>query len=289
MLSLCSREAVVRNLYRIARGHDESIVVDTASELREGFLAFLEARQPLVPVNWTGDVFVQDPATQAKLSSAFSKGALNDLNQEDVVGEAYERGVLESKTNLVRNALNEVLLMDDDFAFVFDLVIHSIFVRPSKPAKMAHGSHGGSSSASIGAIWLAVGDKISQFDLIEMLIHELTHHILFVDELNHPQFHYQLIKLRENYALSAILKKQRPLDKVVHSIVVGASLIDARRRFVGRHDATIIHPTTPDLERDVLAAVDSVNAMPNVEMLITPHMRCIIDECSTLCRMAEVA
>jgi hypothetical protein len=163
------------------------------------------------------------------------------------------------------------------------MVVHSIFVRPSKPAKMAHGSHGGSSSASIGAIWLAVGEKISQIDLIEMLIHELTHHLLFVDELNHPQFHYQLIKLRENYALSAILKRQRPLDKVVHSIVVGASLVDARRRFVGRHDATVIHPATPDLERDVLAAIDSVTSMANIDELVTPHMRRIIAECSVVC------
>ena len=233
-------------------------------------------------VNSTGDIFVQDPAMQAELSAAFSKGALNDLNQEDVVGEAYEPEVLETKTNLVRSALDNLLLRDEDFAFIFELIVHSIFVRPSKPAKMARGSHGGSTSASIGAIWLAVGDTISQIDLIEMLVHELTHHLLFVDELNHPQFHYNLIKLRENYALSAILKRQRPLDKVVHSIVVGAAIVDARRRFLD-DNATLTHPATPDLERDVQAAIDSVTAMPNIEELITPHMRRIIDECAAVC------
>ena len=288
MLTLCEPDMVVRNVYRIARAHDEVRRIETADELREGFLAFLGARQPTVPINSTDDIFVQDPTTQAKLSAAFSKGALNDLNQEDVVGEAYEAEVLQAKTNIVRSALDDLLLMDDDFSFIFELVVHSIFVRPSKPAKMAHGSHGGSSSASIGAIWLAVGDKISQIDLIEMLIHELTHHLLFVDELNHPQFEYQLIKLRENYALSAILKRQRPLDKVVHSIVVGASLVDARRRFLRKHDATVIHPSTPDLESDVLAAIDSVTAMSNIEELITPHMRCIIDECSVVCGQSRL-
>jgi hypothetical protein len=283
MLTLCQPDVVVRNLYRIARAHDENRPMETSEELRNGFLAFLTARQPSVPINTTGDVFVLDQAIQSKLSAAFSKGALNDLNQEDVVGEAYQGDVLETKTSIVRAALNDLLMMDEDFAFVFDLAIHSIFVRPSKPAKMVHGSHGGSSSASIGAIWLAVGDSISRIDLIEMLVHELTHHLLFIDELNHPQFDYQLIKMRENYALSAILKRQRPLDKVVHSIVVGASLVDARRRFLGNHEATVIHPETSGLQKDVVAAIDSVMDMHNVNELLTDHMRSIVDECSEIC------
>jgi hypothetical protein len=283
MLSLCDRETVIRNLYRIARGHDESRQIETADDLRAGFLAFLSARQPAVPVNLSGNIFVRDIDTQAKLSAAFAKGALNDLNQEDVVGEAYDKATLEAKINTARDSLGELLDLDENFSIVFDLVVHSVFVRPSKPAKVAYGSHGGSSSASIGAIWLAVGDKICSIDLIEMFIHELTHHLLFVDELNYPQFNYGLITQRENFALSAILKRQRPLDKVVHSIVVGASLVDARRRFVGRHDATIIHPATPDLQKDTLAAVESINNLSNIDELITPHMRSIINECSLIC------
>lgn len=283
MLTLCEREAVVRNIYRITRAHDELRPIETVDDLRTGFLAFLTARQPAVPVNFSEDLFVRDLSVQAKLSAAFSKGALNDLNQEDVVGEAYGNDTLEAKTEIVRNALRTLFEMDDDLAFIFDLVIHSIFVRPSKPAKMAHGSHGGSSSASIGVIWLAVGDSLSQIDLIEMLIHELTHHLLFVDELNHPQFHYQLLKLRDNFALSAILKRQRPLDKVVHSIVVGASLVDARGRFLGNHDATVIHPNTVNLKKDVLAAIDSVTGMHNINDLVTPHMLSLISESSAIC------
>jgi hypothetical protein len=283
MLTLCQPDVVVRNLYRIACAHDENCHIETAEELRNGFLAFLAARQPSVPINTTGDVFVLDPAIQSRLSVAFSKGALNDLNQEDVVGEAYQEDVLEAKTSVVRGALNDLLMMDQDFAFVFEMAIHSIFVRPSKPAKMVHGSHGGSSSASIGAIWLAVSDSIRRIDLIEMLIHELTHHLLFIDELNHPQFNYELIKLRENYALSAILKRQRPLDKVVHSIVVGASLVDARRRFLGNHEATVIHPVTSDLQKDVVAAIDSVLEMRNVNELLTDHMRSMVGKCSEIC------
>jgi hypothetical protein len=123
---------------------------------------------------------------QDKLASAFSKGALNDLNQEDVVSDTYAFDTLRMRTQKVRQALVRLLTLDDDFSSVFDIVIHSIFVRPSKPAKVAHGSHGGSSSASIGSIWLAVGDQVGERDIVEMLVHELTHHLMFIDELNHP-------------------------------------------------------------------------------------------------------
>jgi hypothetical protein len=248
----------------------------------------LEGRQPDVPVNYSDDVFVLDGYVQDRLAGAFSKGALNDLNQEDVVGDRYTSDALQQRTDVVRQALAKLLTLDCDFGFVFDLVIHSIFIRPSKPGKMAHGSHGGSSSASIGAIWLAVGDRTQQLDLIEMLVHELTHHLLFIDELNEPQFNYDLITLKQNFALSAILKRKRPLDKVIHSIVVGASLIDARYRFLENHARTIVHPDTPELKKDTLAAIASVMELANISDLITRHTFDLLEECTEFCRTSAL-
>ena len=284
MLSLCEPAQAFRNLYRLARVHDRTARLETADDLRKGYLAFLEDRQPEVPVNYSDDVFVLERSVQDRLAGAFSKGALNDLNQEDVVGDNYASDVLEQRTDVVRQALSRLLILDEGFSSVFDVVVHSIFVRPSKPAKMAHGSHGGSSSASIGAIWLAVGERIQQLDLTEMLVHELTHHLLFIDELNLPQFNYDLITRKENFALSAILRRQRPLDKVIHSIVVGASLIDARNRFLHNHKRTIVHPPTLELQQDTLAAIASVMELRNIRDLITPHTFELLDECAEFCR-----
>lgn len=284
MLSICEPAQVFRNLYRLARVHDRNARIETVDDLRKGYLAFLEGRQPDVPVNYSDNVFVLDPSVQDRLAGAFSKGALNDLKQEDVVGDNYAPDLLEQRTEMVRQALVRLLLLDNEFSSVFDVVVHSIFVRPSKPAETAHGSHGGSSSASIGAIWLAVGERIQQLDLVEMLVHELTHHLVFIDELNFPQFDYDLIVRKENFALSAILKRQRPLDKVIHSIIVGASLVDARNRFLDNHQRTIVHPSTPELQQDTLAAIASVMELRNIEDLITPHTFELLDECAEFCR-----
>ncbi|MDP2104576.1 MAG: HEXXH motif-containing putative peptide modification protein, partial [Desulfobulbaceae bacterium] len=166
------------------------------------------------------------------LGAAFGKGALNDLGQEHLVGDPYDGELLEQKINLARGALEEVMDSSADFASVFDLVIHSVFIKASRPSRHSLGSHGGSTSGSIGAIWFSVSDKVCHRDLVEMFVHELTHHLLFVDELNCPQFNYDLIVRPEHYARSAILKRQRPLDKVVHSIAVGATIVDARKRYL---------------------------------------------------------
>ncbi|MBB4236227.1 aKG-HExxH-type peptide beta-hydroxylase [Rhizobium esperanzae] len=288
MLSLCEPKQAFGNLYRLARVQDPSVSIITAEDLRRGYLAFLEGRQPSVPVNYSDDIFVVDQAIQDKLAGAFSKGALNDLNQEDVVGENYPLQLLGQRTQLVQEALAYLLTLNDDFSSVFDIVIHSIFVRPSKPTKTTHGSHGGSSSASIGAIWLAVGEQIQQVDLVEMLVHELTHHLMFIDELNQPQFDYDLITRKENFALSAILKRQRPLDKVIHSIAVGASIIDARNRYLPSHGKTLVHPATPELKSDTLAAIASVMQLQNIKELVTRHTIQLLEECEEFCHATSL-
>jgi hypothetical protein len=284
MLSVCDHDRVIRSVYRISCAHDPDRLVESIDDLREGYWSFLGARQPDIPVNRGDDVFISDAETQDRLRGAFLKGALNDLNQEGVVGASYAEAELDSRTQLARTALADLLAMDESFETLFRLVVHSIFVRPSQPGNGALGSHGGSSSAAIGSVWLAMGDRISRLDLVEMYVHELTHHLMFIDELNNPQFNYDLISQERNYALSAILKRQRPLDKVVHSIVVGASLVEARFGFLDSHVATVVHPATPVLRSDICASVESVLELSNLDELVTPHTRHLMLECEEICR-----
>lgn len=50
--------------------------------------------------------------------------------------------------------------------------------------------------------------------------------------------------LEENYAMSAILAKKRPLDKVFHSILVCTEVLLARRDVFGHPAAPKLHPPT---------------------------------------------
>ena len=283
MLSLFGRDEVILDLYRLARVNDSDVTIETSEQLRRQFLAFLSSRQPWVPMNWSDDPFVLDPATEDQLSLAFSKGMLDDLSQSDIIGPRYPDEVREQKLGLARRALETLFGLDDELALVFGLAVHSVFVRTSQPVPGASGSHGGSSSSAIGSIWLTVSDSVGQLDVMEMFVHELTHHLLFIDELNHAQFDYAAIARPENFAFSAILKKHRPLDKVIHSIIVACEILAARRSYLAHDGATTIHPPTAVLHRDTVSALDSVYALPNLSELVTPRTEELLRRCTDAC------
>ena len=132
MLSLYGRDEVVRNVYRLARTEQPLGSFETLSELRVGYLDFLDHRQRGMTTNREEGFLVEDRGLEDKLASAFTVGALNDLNQADVLGSRYDAETHAKKSELARQALAAVLELDDDFASVFSLVIHSIFVRPSR-------------------------------------------------------------------------------------------------------------------------------------------------------------
>lgn len=283
MLSLSGTDEVIKNLYRIARLHAPNATIETTDHLRQHYLGFLEARQSHAPVNWRDDVFVCDDAVESKLREAFCYGLLNDMDQADVFGDTYRDDVRQQKLSIARAALARLLQMDDAVALVFGLTIHSIFVRAGKPTASSRGSHGGSSSAAIGTIWLTIEDSVRPIDIMEMYIHEMTHHLLFIDELTHAQFDYAEIAKPENFARSAILRRNRPLDKVVHSIVVSTEILAARRSYLGDNGKTTIHPASEALVRDTIAAAESVAQLPNINSLVTPHIRRLLTGCVEFC------
>jgi len=283
MLGLFGRDEVIRNVFRISALVAPEAPPRTLPELRKRYLDFLQTRQPSIQVNRAEYVFVDDPGLERSLSSAFGNADLNDLNQQDVVGDAYDLPTAIAKRNLARDALSSLAEFDEDFATIFGLVIHSVFVRPSRPVAGATGSHGGSSSASIGSIWLSVHHGTRPIDLMEMFVHELTHHLIFIDELNRPQFNYGLIADAQNFAHSAILRKHRPLDKVIHSIIVATEILLARRRFLPEVGATTIHPATAPLVAEVRSSIRSVLSLENIDALISPHVRHLIAACAKAC------
>lgn len=283
MLALFGRDAAIKNIYRLAKLEHSDGELNSISEIRQVYLNFLDKHQRGIASNRADDIFTIDRDVEDGLRAAFQDGHLNDLGQANIVGDVYCDTEARRKKMLARRALIDLFELDADFAIVFALAIHSVFVRPSRPAPGRLGTHGGSSSASIGAIWLTVDDKISLIDLQEMYVHELTHHLLFIDELNNPQFNYKEIAKPENYARSAILRRNRPLDKVVHSIVVASEILLARTRFIKNKLRTGIHPCSENLAKDTLEAIASVDALENRTELMTPHLLAIVDACRDAC------
>lgn len=278
MFSLYGAGFNVRNVCLVSIGQSNGADIGTLEELRDYYLNFLESHQPQQVVNKTNEIFVYDDNISEKLRNAYHKSSLNDLNQQQMIGEVYTDEEKVNLRELINNGYEFLVSVHPELKELFNLCIHSIFFRKSGVSSDKRHSFGGSSSTAIGTIWVSGHGTLNKYDVAEFLLHELTHHLLFIDERCHEQFNYNMMIQPENYAQSAILNKKRPLDKVVHSIVVGTEILLARRSFLGEHKVNI-HPNSVKLQHNVISSIDDVFSLPKIDNIITLHTREILEKC----------
>ncbi len=286
MYNLIGLQENVKNIYKASYPFIGDLKIEHLQDLRIPYLTFLKNQQPDCPVNFTESIFVFDNSIEEKLKNSYSLGALDDLKQSSLIGEPYSIDEKLLRTRKVASALKTFSELDHDLFALFNIVIHTIFIRGYNKLKGSSGTHGGSSSGAIGVIWLTVNDNVSEFDLVELFIHELTHHLIFIDELNKPQFIYKKIKEKENYAYSSILNMNRPLDKVIHSIIVATELIMSRKKILKFEYPRYVHPETVELELNVEKAYQSVKALKNLDTILHPRGIELMELCNSTLKMS---
>lgn len=285
MLYLYGLPRIIENLSLIAEIQAEggSVSSNGFDQLRSRYLTALEVNQPYNAVNWNNDVFEIDDEGRDRLYRAFTSSRLNDLYQDSIIGKSLDLKREQLEIKRAKAALYALLQRCSNFAAAFALTIHSVFIRESNCLEGSMRSHGGSSSLAIGAIWMAMTSRLEQRDLEEMYIHELTHHLLFIDELVNPHFDYERIAERENFTRSAILQIERPMDKVLHSIVVATEIIRAREAGLIEQGETALHPRSEKLADSTLASIQDVLTLPNRDKLVSTHACKILEDCQAAC------
>ena len=290
MYSLLGYEENIRNIYKLcAASSANATSIKTTEELTVSFRSFLRSHQPAVPINTGPTKFVDDESVELQLVEAYSPSSLNDLEQQKLISSPCP-------TNEKKKVFSELdfaltILGDSDLRLrtLFDVVVHSLFVRKSKSLDGRAISAGGSSSSAIGVTWISDRHGLTKNDYAELLLHELTHHLIFIDERCNEQFNYPEMIKPENYALSALLGLRRPMDKVVHSIIVGTEILLARRSFMNLGGVTV-HPKTDVLERQVLASIEDVFNSRSVNDVLTERTLFLLHSCRyKLTEMKEVA
>lgn len=280
MFSTFGEDDLLRIIYTISATIPQAKPVETTTDLRAAYHAFLRSHQPYMPINSSHDPFILDPLVEDELARAYTlKSTLDDLKQARIIGDRYTDADRQERVTFAREAYNHFMSCNPSLALIFDLAIHSIVIRPSR-REAGRASHGGSSSAALGTIWLSLADSVTRSDVVEMLLHELTHHLLFLDERAHPHFNYALIAKPENFAYSAILNLSRPLDKVVHSIVVASEILAGRESFLPPSGATTVHPSSRKMREETLRAISSVYDLPNLSELVMPRALDILAVCA---------
>ncbi len=258
---------------------------DSLTDLKKALSLFLQKVQPDIP-GWIpdpsdekwGPAWIKDENVRGDLIRHFqNKSTLNDRRQSEVfMGAVANMPDAEEVYSSLKVALESVERLDSGVATLIRLCVNSIFHSPS------HLAGGGSTSAAIGVIWANPRSHWTLGDRIEFLVHETTHQLMFLDELRYRHYaSYSELSKEENYALSAILKKPRPLDKVIHSLVVATEVLLLRERLLGHPKTPRLHPTSPMIEEQCRKTIDSLlelfSSRPD---LVTARARSLLELCA---------
>lgn len=265
MINCFGVDGIIETVYTLSAKYFQKSP-KTLVELKDGYLDFLRWYQPNLSIPaYQTSVFIDDEGHESNLVSLYKLDSLlNDRQQSQIIGDRVS-DVRRIEMRIAAQKSMDIIQEKSSATFdILNLVIHAIFFHNSIKAG------GGSTSNAVGVIWLNNKKDWSIGDLAELLIHELTHNLVFLDEIRYLHItDYKLLTQPENYALSAILKTKRPLDKVFHSIVVAAEVLMARDTFIGHQTNPRVHPPSDSLRYNAMNSLNSLYALPNIDSLLT--------------------
>jgi len=253
MLLQAGMDAFANNIVRLIGTCADCKNINGVHDLRAKFIEFLSINQPRhLPRNKERFKLVNDLESADYFKDSFNNDSiLDDKNQSQIILSEPD-AQSERKKEVVNRGIDFLKSIKSGHHHLMDTIVTEIFILPSKEARA------GSTSESIGVIWMNPKITYESNDMAEIMVHELTHQAMFIDELCGSHYHYGEMREKRNWPISAILKTSRPFDKVLHSAVVAAEIILLRERFIGHPTSPVIHPPTPALKKQLDATIMSM-------------------------------
>lgn len=239
--------------------------------LKAHYKDFLVGLQPNIPTGSSlGMEFVSDLKTSQELANCFNI----NLEKEGIDQLINHNGLVEDPITKLREQLETLCKLDNHLYSVFTLAVNMIFCGNSAHAV------GGTTSAAIGVVWANPNSEWRLCDYLEYFVHELTHTLMFLDELRFLHYKNQAIMYnKENFSLSAILQAERPMDRVLHSIMVATEILLLRFKNLVDHSVHQVHPSTDQLIESTQTSIEKLLSHPNRDNILTPRSLELIELC----------
>lgn len=268
-------------VYTVARAHfpegEQGLLL---GDFQRAYRTWLAQNQPHVPMHvGPAPRFCSDPETEATLLDAIAvKSPLDDLphyrQPKAFMQVATDRPRIEAEAAHAEQQYRAFQAKDPAFWRVFDLYVEHVACIDSKF------SPGGTISTALGVIFLSHPRKRSALGLYELYVHECTHLMMFVDQMRRRHYaSFEAIAKKENFCVSAIYEMDRPLDKVLHSLVVATELVLHREHVLGHHDDTSVHPSTEKLIESSLCTAEAMLEQQARKQLLAPRGVWLVERC----------
>lgn len=171
-----------------------------------------------------------------------------------------------------------------ELSYLLESVIRAVVLIPTSDFASQ------SRSSNLGKIYFGCHNNFDWYDFVELLVHELTHNLLFLDECLYGHF-----KVHPSQLLSPVLVKSairttdRPFEASFHSAVVGAELLAGRATWQteARGLSCQFHPKSEALRMSVIATIDSLLESDRNYPLLTERSHKIIDQAIEACGRAN--
>jgi hypothetical protein len=149
-------------------------------------------------------------------------------------------------------------------------------------------SWGGTTSEALGVIYLVSPRMRSEIALYELLVHEATHLMMFVDQERKPHYQsYALMKDPRTFVKSAVYERPRPMDKVLHSLVVATELLHHREKTLGHDRDVSVHPGSARLAKSSLETARLVLDRQRKYRVLAPRGLWLVEQCAMQLRDIE--
>ena len=160
---------------------------------------------------------------------------------------------------------------------LFDLIINSVLFDQGI-------SLGGTSVNPnyIGVICIHNDMYAETAAIPELLLHELAHNMLFLDELRYQHYKdYALLKLRANMIDSPYLDKtiKLPLDRVLHRMVVFIEILEYRNKHIGHMTRRSQHSSTDIILQTTKKYIHDIESLNLHNKLLTTRGYEIYKKC----------
>ncbi len=275
MYHLKNLSACLETVYVLST-KSESTKPKSLAELKKNFQQFLKQMQPEVPSSTQNDLwYINDDAAIKSLCEIFNADTtLTDISFKLDESKISDIGNRTEHYTTLKNHLSLLKSLDPELSAVFELAVNACFQAPAAVAG------GGTTSGAIGVLWLDARPNWTAQDYLEYCVHELTHTLMFLDELRFQ--HYVKVKAlseKESFAQSAILRRLRPLDKVIHALVVSTEVLSFRQKHKLKDQKLALHPPTEIMIDGALKSIKSIKSVASINKYVTQRYLDLVDQC----------
>lgn len=269
MYYLLGFNELIKTLYTLSipYAQDKSI---SKENLRFALREYYSYFNPKNPINKKEEIILIDE------ESDIAKYYM-DLFGLDLATQQTEgfRDIDETK-KLILKGYNLISQKENQLIQLFNLVVDNIFIT----TKVKDSGSAPIPTAN-NLIWIQPPKTCCISDIEELLIHEFTHLLLYLDEQCYG--HYQTPeRLFENstWIASAIRNEKRPINAVVHSILVSYEILMFRIKHQIEENVNGLHGNNERLSYQIRNSLNELLNKPDSYNLLSKRMKFLLGKLS---------